>query len=797
MSKHKKIERHKELDRRRKRRKERLERRIRDEQRGIRGTQLLAETLETVPDDDDDLSAEEKENLEESLVDQATAARTIAELEEEVSILIDLENQARAVVASGQDRKWEELSRLLQNDPEMRDAGGRQRKLIVFSEHRDTLNYLQAKIAGVIGNPNAVVTVHGGTHREERRRLQALFRSDPEVRILVATDACGEGVNLQNANLMVNYDLPWNPNRIEQRFGRIHRIGQQEVCHLWNLVAKQTREGDVFYRLLEKISVESAALNGRVFDILGEVFEGVSLKDLLLDAIRYGDRPDIRARLTQSIDSAFDPEHIRSILDRNALAQETMSPERLFAVKAEMEKAEARRLQPFFVRTFFMKAFSALGGSIHPREAGRFEITHVPASLQERDRYVAGRKRCDLSPILKRYERVCFTREAVRPLDLPGAPYAVMIHPGHPLMLAIGDLLLERNGHLLRRGSVLVDPADESDQPHLLFLLTHEIKSGDGHTLSKRLQFVRVEPDGTASFAGWAPHLDLEALPAKDFSLLKKVLAEHWITTDQERRALALAAQTLAPEHYQEVAARQIAQVDKTLQAVHERLTKEIEYLTDRWMKLSERVNAGEDVRKKRDNAQNAIADLESRLENRKRELQTMRHVISATPVALGGALVIPVGLLRSLRGEEEQATAGSPFSSDPVARARIEKIAMEAVRRAEEARGCHVVDVSGLKCGWDLTSYPPPVNGHQPEARHIEVKGRIVGANTITVTRNEMLYAFNQADKFILAIVLVQEDDSFNGPHFIRNPFDVEPGWGVSSVNFDINTLLNRRESE
>ena len=156
-----------------------------------------------------------------------------------------------------------------------------------------------------------------------------MFRSDPEVRVLVATDAAGEGVNLQNANLMVNYDLPWNPNRLEQRFGRIHRIGQIEVCHLWNLVAKETREGDVYHRLLEKLEVESEALKGRVFDILGEVFEGTSLKDLLIQAIRYGDQPEVRARLTRKIDQAFDHDHLKSLLDRNALAQETMSAERL------------------------------------------------------------------------------------------------------------------------------------------------------------------------------------------------------------------------------------------------------------------------------------------------------------------------------------------------------------------------------------------------------------------------------------------------------------------------------------
>jgi SNF2 family DNA or RNA helicase len=141
--------------------------------------------------------------------------------------------------------------------------------------------------------------------------VQELFRNDPKCACLIATDAAGEGVNLQNANLMVNYDLPWNPNRLEQRFGRIHRIGQTEVCHLWNLVAKETREGDVYHRLLEKLEIEREALKGRVFDILGEVFEETSLKDLLIEAIRYGETRR-SARAYQKVESALDTEHLRS-----------------------------------------------------------------------------------------------------------------------------------------------------------------------------------------------------------------------------------------------------------------------------------------------------------------------------------------------------------------------------------------------------------------------------------------------------------------------------------------------------
>jgi SNF2 family DNA or RNA helicase len=776
-----------------KRRKERLESRLREEKLGIRGRATLAETLADVPEDDDDLNAEEQENLEEALVDDATAAQTINELGAEIEILKGLEQQAKAVVASGQDRKWEELSKILQNAPEMRDASDRQRKLIIFSEHRDTLNYLHQRIAGVIGNPEAIITIHGGTHRDERRRLQALFRSDPDVRVLVATDAAGEGVNLQNANLMVNYDLPWNPNRLEQRFGRIHRIGQIEVCHLWNLVAKETREGDVYHRLLEKLAIESEALKGRVFDILGEVFEGTSLKDLLIQAIRYGDQPEVRARLTRKIDMALDHSHLKSLLDRNALAQETMSPERLFAVKEQMEKAEARRLQPYFVRSFFLKAFEQLGGSMYPRELGRFEITHVPTSIRERDRRITGRNRRELEPVLKRYDRICFEKEALQPVDKPGLSRAVLMHPGHPLMLAVSDLLLEQHANLLRQGSVLVDPADDGVDPWLIFLLTHEVKSGNGQQpLSKRLQFVRVNPDSSTSFAGWAPHLDLEPLRDSQHTLIKEILNANWIRADQEQRAIALAATTLVPEHFKEVSERRFAHVDKTLSAVHDRLSKEIAFWTDRWIKLKDDLEAGKDVRLNVENARRTVADLEGRLENRRKELQSMRHVVNGTPIVLGGALVIPAGLMRKLTGDEETAPN---ISSDPIARSRIERIAMDAVRRVEESQGCQITDVSRDKCGWDLTSQPPVIDHKHPDPRHIEVKGRVKGASTITVTRNEMLYAFNQGDKFVLAIALVNEDDSVEGPYYIRRPFDREPGWGVSSINYNLSDLLQKAE--
>src|SRR5687767_5583217 len=154
--------------------------------------------------------------------------------------------------------------------------------------------------------------------REERMKMQEAFRHDPEVQVLIATDAAGEGINLQCSHLMVNYDLPWNPNRIEQRFGRIHRIGQTEMCHLWNLVAADTREGDVFQLLFAKLAEMNKALGDKVFDVLGAAFEDQPLHELLLQAVRHGDLPEVKAHLTKVIDERVG-EVARRLVEERAL----------------------------------------------------------------------------------------------------------------------------------------------------------------------------------------------------------------------------------------------------------------------------------------------------------------------------------------------------------------------------------------------------------------------------------------------------------------------------------------------
>src|SRR5947207_10843897 len=334
--------------------------------------------------------------------------------------------------------------------------------------------------------------IHGGMGREERLKAQESFKHDPEVQVLLATDAAGEGINLQRAHLMVNYDLPWNPNRLEQRFGRIHRIGQTEVCHLWNLVADETREGDVYRKLLEKLEEARQALGGQVFDVLGRLqFEGHALRDLLIEAIRYGDQPEVRARLTTVLETALDRGQLQDLLEDRALAHDAMDASRVHRIREDMERADARRLQPHYIESFFLEAFQRLGGSAKQREARRYEVTHVPAPVRSRDRLIGIGQ-----PVLPRYERIAFDKTLVAP---QGQPLAAFVCPGHPLLDSVLDLTLERHRDLLRRGAVLMDERDPGLEPRVLFYLEHAIQDGsltrigERRVVSKRMLYVEID----------------------------------------------------------------------------------------------------------------------------------------------------------------------------------------------------------------------------------------------------------------------------------------------------------------
>ena len=670
------------------RRRERLESRMRELELLQRGGQTvpaapdLRELDEEDVEDLEDAPDNELQVVEEQILDQATAARTIAELKVEIETLRRLEGLALGVRRSGADTKWRELASLL-SEIFMRETaaslatvkeGGQQgvvevpsvassptQKLVIFTEHRDTLNYLEGKISTLLGRTGAVVVIHGGMGREDRMNAQEGFRHNPEVQVLLATDAAGEGINLQRAHLMVNYDLPWNPNRIEQRFGRIHRIGQTEVCHLWNLVADETREGDVYHTLLEKLDEARKALGGQVFDVLGKLqFEGKPLRELLIEAVRYGAQPDVRARLTQVIADAFDRDQLRDLIEERALARDSMDASRVYRIREDMERAEARRLQPHYIESFFLEAFHRLGGSVKQREPRRYEVTHVPAVVRNRDRAIGIGE-----PVLPKYERIAFEKNLVAP---QGEALAAFICPGHPLLDATIDLTLERQRDLLRRGTVLVDERDPGLQPRVIFYLEHAIqdasvtRAGERRVVSKRMLYVELDSAGNARHLHYAPYLDYRPLQAEEPGV-DVILARPeatWITRELEQKAQGHAIETVVPEHLEEVRSRKLELIAKTEAAVKERLTKEISYWDHRAEELKLQEQAGRpNARLNSDEARKRADSLQGRLEKRMEELKLEGQISPLPPVVLGGMLVVPIGLMSAMTGKRVAAPYG------------------------------------------------------------------------------------------------------------------------------------------
>ena len=766
------------------RRRERLEHRLAEEKMGKRAEEYHNPDIYEL--DDDDLPADEQEAMEEQVVDRASASATIAELEAEIHTLKKLEKIANDVRTSGIDRKWDELSHLLQDNDEMFGDSGQREKLIIFTEHRDTLNYLADKIRSLLGNSDVVVTIHGGMLRDDRRKVEELFKQDKGVRILIATDAAGEGINLQRAHLMINYDLPWNPNRLEQRFGRIHRIGQTEVCHLWNLVANETREGFVFQRLLRKLEEERNALGGKVFDILGKItFDNRSLRDLLIEAVRYGNDPEVRAKLNRVVDSTMDPGVFRKLIEERALTDDIMDINIVNAIREDMERIEAHKLQPHFIESFFVEAFTGLGGKIRKKEAGRYEITSVPYQIRNRDMQIGFGE-----PVLNRYERICFDKDYC---TVPGLTQASMICPGHPLLEATIDLVREKNVDTMKRGSIFIDDSDFSEDAKLLFYIEDAIqdgvilKGGNRRTISKHIHFVEIKEDGTASNAGYAPYLDYRKATDEELTVIHEWIdSQAWLKRDVEGIAKGYAIEHLIPSHFQEVRTRKETMINKTEKAVKDRLTAEIQYWDFRAADLAQKEAAGKGSTKLNSTlAARRAEELESRMQNRLAELERERRISPMPPVITGGAVIIPKGLIYKLTSSQ---LSGSMSHGDLKA---IEYATMNAVMEIEKKLGYEPKDVSAAKCGYDIESRVPD-EIRQPQAyplRFIEVKGRTKGAVTVTVSKNEILTALNRPDEFILAISEV--DGNETNTIYLKHPFKNAPDFTATSVNFNIQDLI------
>jgi hypothetical protein len=412
----------------------------------------------------------------------------------------------------------------------------------------------------------------------------------------------------------------------------------------------------------------------------------------------------------------------------------------------------------------------------------------VPAPVRSRDRQVGTG-----DPVLTRYERIAFEKSLIA---LPGQPLAAFVCPGHPLLDAVLDLTLERQRDLLKRGTVLVDERDLGTTPRVLFTLEHTIQdasllpSGDRCAISRRLLYVEMDANETARHLHYAPYLDYRPLAEGELSV-DELLARPecaWITRDLEQAALGHAIQTVVPEHVAEVRGRRLAWIEKTRAAVKDRLTKEITWWDHRAEELKLKEQAGKPgARLNSQEARRRADDLQTRLEKRLADLDREAQLSAVPPVVIGGLVVVPIGLAAAITGRPAPVSV-APDTIDTTASAAR---ARAAVMEVERSLGFVPVDRELEKLGYDIESRVPG----KGKLRFIEVKGRVTGADTITVTKNEILYSLNKPDDFILAIVEFLDAER-QRVHYVRRPFQREPDFGVTSVNYDFADLLARAET-
>jgi hypothetical protein len=457
-------------------------------QRARRLAQLQGR-LADVEQDEDDLDDAERDRL----VDQFTASVGLEELQAEVAALQDLIAQARRVRDHGSDSKLAALRACLER-AEFKELEGGRGKLLIFTEHRDTLNYLCERLTQW---GYTTCQIHGGMNPHERKRAQEQFRTEKQ--ICVATEAAGEGINLQFCRLMINYDLPWNPTRLEQRLGRIHRIGQERDVHAFNFVAASSEEGHdivegrILERLLEKLEQMRAVLADRVFDVIGEVLSinDVNLPDMLrgaaFDPRRLGDYLDQIARI--------DPTRLRQYEEATGIALARANVDFSGFQQANAE-AEERRLMPRYVEEHFIKASAAVGLRVEARADGLWRIEHVLADLRS-ERLQAVRK---LGKPDTSYRKATFRKEH---LDQDQHLDAVLVGPGHPLYAVVD----ERSNELLAPlvGGTGVFLTEESEVPYRLHLFEVSIRGqtskGEQQTLHGELVAVREELSGPTTGA--------------------------------------------------------------------------------------------------------------------------------------------------------------------------------------------------------------------------------------------------------------------------------------------------------
>jgi superfamily II DNA or RNA helicase len=674
------------------RRKERLEELLKlGKWLAERGT-VDEEELEDAPE-------AERLKREEELVERLTAAETREELQAEINTLADLIRLAREAERHEVETKLNELRKVMEDEHIQRTG----EKLLVFTESRETLEYLAEKLKGW---GYSVVTLHGGMNLDARIRAEHEFRERAQV--MVSTEAGGEGINLQFCSLMVNYDIPWNPNRLEQRMGRIHRYGQQKEVHIYNLVAADTREGKVLEALFRKLErIQNALGSDRVFDIIGEVIPGRSLKELIVEAIANRRTLD---DIVAEIEAMPDEEAVRKAREAvlEGLATRHIDLQR---VLGEDRRAREHRLMPEYIERFFQRACEFLNIPLERRRDGLWRVPNVPYEI----RNVPQDFRHRFGEVFREYGKLAFDKATARRQD------AVFIAPGHPLLEAVIERLLTECADDLCRGAVFVDPDGRLDG--WLLFLEGEVRDGTNQVAGKRIFALYRSVGGDVRLINPSVLWDLK--PYAKQQEIESQVPENDVIAYAVEHVLEPYRAELLKERERMAAIKRKYGLRSLEQMILESEAKLIEYETRRVKgeNLPEVELLNEQRRKE---------ELEMRKRALEEEIRRETSLLPSTPKILGVVRVLP------------QPTADQSMRSD----AEIEAIGMHVAMQYEREHGRNPEDVSAENVGYDIRSTSP-----LGEVRYIEVKARAT-TGAIVLTPNEWLMAQRLGNEYWLYVV-------------------------------------------
>ena len=677
-----------------------LERRRERLQRLLERGELLRERGEIYEEDLEDLSEAERWKEEEEMLSKLTAARTLEELREEIQRLGQLIVLGQELERSHVETKLRELKRLLE-DLHRNHPG---EKLVLFTESRDTLEYLRKNVQRW-GYP--VTVLHGGMNLEERIRAETEFRD--RTPILLSTEAGGEGINLQFASLMVNYDIPWNPNRLEQRMGRIHRYGQKKEVHIFNLVAENTVEGEVLRRLFEKLArIREAMGSDRVFDVIQEVLRGRSLSDLIFEVLS-GRRT--MEEIVAEIEAVPDPEAIRRVRAASAEALATRHID-LSRILGEDRKAKENRLVPEYVEEFFRRAAEHLGLRCSRDEDGLWRVRDVPAWLRQRSADFCAR----FGEVRDHYRRLTFHKEEAWKKS------AEYIAPGHPLFEAVVEEIGSRTAAHCEDGGAFFDP--QGKLCGTVFFVEAAVVDGNGETAGKRLFAVLFPAEGKP-----AP-----IHPAVLHDLLPGEGPVPFGPPDPEE-VRAFVATELVPPFLAEVEAQRRRQADIRRRYGLRSLESLIADAEGNLVDLENRRARGEEIPAMTiDQARRRREELEVRKKNFAERLAREEIVLPGAIKILGAAAVLP----------------GPGLQGEPGPDPEAERLGMEAAMAYERAHGREPVDVSRENLGYDIRS--EGADG----VRYIEVKVR-AKPGPVLLTQNEWLMAHRLREEYWLYVVSLE----------------------------------------